>query len=132
MRDHALRRIVANALRHEGLEVVEAFDEESTREELRRRAARPIDAVLVDARRYPEAAVEWLAELRASDPTLALIALATRAGDDLVASARSHDAEVFQLPMTARDLRATLERAAHASSWNMATRSEGVAGTTTS
>lgn len=113
MRDHALRRIVASVLRGDEIDAIEAFDDPQTLDELKRSTAeRRVEAVLVDARRDPFAAITTIAKARAADPSLALIALMVRRDDDFVRAATSRGAVVLRLPMTSRDLRATLDAAA--------------------
>lgn len=112
MRDHALRRIVANALRKDGMEVVEAFDEAGALDEMRRRSNRRIEALLLDARRETQSVIAAIARARAVDPRLAIVALVVRCDDEFVAGATDAGAIVLRLPMTSRDLRATLDAAA--------------------
>lgn len=112
MRDHALRRIVASVLRRDDIDVIEAFDDPQTLDELRRATDRRVEAVLVDARRDSFAAITTIAKARAADPGLALIALMVRRDDDFVRAATTRGAVVLRLPMTSRDLRATLDAAA--------------------
>ncbi len=118
MRDHALRRIVASVLRRDGIDAIEAFDENQTLEEIRRVTPdRRIEAVLVDARREPDSVAETIARVRAADSRLSVIALVVRRDDEFVATATSRGAVVLRLPMTSRDLRATLDAAAGTSNF---------------
>src|SRR3954470_25060400 len=113
MRDHALRRIVASVLRRDGIDAIEAFDDEQTLEELRRSTPeRRVEAILVDARRDSFAAITTIARMRGCDASLALIALQVRRDDDFALAATNRGAVVLRLPMTSRDLRATLDAAA--------------------
>jgi DNA-binding response OmpR family regulator len=104
MRDHALRRLVANVLRADGVVVVEAFDMEATFEELRR-SNHLVQAILLDARRDSFETTVEIARLRAIDPNVGLIALNVRRDEAFEGAANRRGALVMQLPMTSRNLR---------------------------
>ena len=107
MKEHALRRILAGALRSAGHVVVEAFSDTDMMTEISS-AATPFDAVVRDGRRDPECVLDGLVRLRAADSHLPVCILVNRATPSFAMEAHRLGATLLGLPLTAAELRAAI------------------------
>lgn len=108
MREHALRRIVAGALRTDGHAVVEAFDWPDMRAEIDQ-AERPFDVVIRDARRHPDDTLNDVVRLRNAGLATPAIFVVSQVTDGYLSEANRLGVRVLPLPLKAADLRCALE-----------------------
>ena len=113
MKEHSLRRILAGTLRTAGHLVVEAFSDAEMTSEIAN-APFLFDAVVRDARKDPQAALDGLARLRAADSDVPAFVLVTKATASFAHEARRLGATVLTVPLTAAELRGTIAHSARA------------------
>lgn len=109
--DHALRKLIASVLRCDGIDAIEAASDADGLAEIHRTRAsapwgRPLDVILLDARRGREAALRTLSEVRCADPAARIAVLVKDASLD--AAVDAYAAVPLATPITASSLRATI------------------------
>ena len=108
MREHGLRRIISGALRTAGHLVVEAFDEPDMRSELEH-TSRPFDAVVRDARRYPDATLNDVVRMRNAGLAVPAIFFVSHVTEGYMSEAARLGVSLLPLPLKSSDLLAALE-----------------------
>ncbi len=109
--DHAMRKLIASVLRCDGIDAIEAIgDDDALAEVARARASdswgRPLDIVVLDARRDRRSALRTLAEIRGTDASVRVAVLVKNG--ELYDTLSCYGAVPLLTPLTASALRATV------------------------